>query len=191
MDELVWHRAENDAGERALARRAHDDEARRAFCGDLEQCLRGALRNERGLGRDACLARPRDRLLHDRRPELLERLLRLLPLVADAAKRRLDGVHDDERVAEPDRQLDRSLHGDVRALRAVDADDDRPAHDGAFPVATCGSTASNAFRPKNRSFPPKRQTTSNTSPSSRKPMPITNGTPMPRIVWPVYEFSTS
>src|SRR5262245_3594902 len=198
MEELVRDGAEDDPGERPLARGADDDHPRIPVGRERDQRLGRTLRQEDGLGLDARLLRARDPGLDERAPELLEGLPRLAPLVADTAVRRLRRVRDEQCVAEALRDLDGALHGAVRATGPVDADDDRAAHGWppadagcASPEAIAGSTASNGLRPKNRSFPSSRQRTSRTRPSRRKPIPITNGTPRPSTSWPVYEFSGS
>src|SRR5262245_10097059 len=198
MEELVRDGAEDDSRKRPLARGADDDHPRVTVCRERDKRLGRALREQDRLRLHARLLVTGDSGIDERAAELLERLLRLAPLVADASVRRLRRVRDEQRVAEALRKLHCALDGAVRAPGAVDPDDDGPAHcwppaaaGCASPEAIVGSTASNGLRPKKRSFPPARQSSSRASPRSRKPVPITNGTPRPSTSWPVYEFSGS
>ena len=61
-------------------------------------------------------------------PDLLERLLVLAELLADAADGRLDGEDDHEPVAVAAREIDRGVQRGARALGAVEAEDDRAGH---------------------------------------------------------------
>ncbi len=124
MDELVRDGAEDDPGQRPLARRPNDDHAGVALGREREQRLGRPLRDEHRLGLDACLGGACYAGVHQRAADLLECVPRLAPFVADASVRRLDSICDDERVAEPGRELDRPRDRGVGAARSVDADDD-------------------------------------------------------------------
>ena len=197
--ELVRDRAEDEPGRAAARSRSRRRSSGRRARREREQRLGRTLGHEHRRRR-----RPRPRLPAPRaastigRPSSSSARVALAPLVTDAPERRLDRVGDHERVAEPARKLDGTLDGTVRARRSRRRRRRWRAHcrPPAAAVAPyrgdAGSTASNGRRPKKRSLPrepPQRRGARGRGAGS--PSRSRTARPMPRIVWPEYEFSGS
>src|SRR5262249_28494978 len=131
----------------------------------------------------ARLLRVSQRLSRHGLAALDERVVEVLDLTAE--RRAVVREHDQELVAQVLGQQRRLDERRLRALGAVVAEHD-PARHHAVPSA--GSAATSGLRRKNALWPTLHQSIS-TTPSSRKPTPITSGGPSPNHESPDSEFS--
>src|ERR687894_245468 len=174
VQQLVRHRAEDGAAQRALPAGAHDDDPAVVPVRRVDQRLGRLLRQHLDDRPDAGPLGLLDRVRHRPPAHLGERPLVRLELLPHPTGR-LDAVDEDQGLVEPRGQRDR--HGQRRPgpRRLVVAEDDAHRRSSstwmrspAIPGRSCQYRLSLA-----------RQTNMSTSPTTKIPTPITSGGPTP------------